>query len=123
MIMSQTARLLILSRAKAMVLVGDVPPNLTEFQHSGLTCRKILQVILLHGPPGTGKTLTAESVAEYSKRPLYRLTSGDIGTNPEDVEKSLEHIFYLGNTWKPGQFFILILLLLDSPPSSLGKDT
>ncbi|ROV96210.1 hypothetical protein VSDG_04992 [Cytospora chrysosperma] len=37
---------------------------------------------------------------EFSNRPLYRLNSGDIGTDPEMVEKSLEHIFYLGNTWK-----------------------
>lgn len=66
-----------------------------------LTLRNLI-VILLHGPPGTGKTLTAESVAEFSKRPLYRLTSGDIGTDPEMVEKSLEHIFYLGSIWKAG---------------------
>ncbi|KAL9564302.1 hypothetical protein ACKAV7_011493 [Fusarium commune] len=37
--------------------------------------------------PGTGKTLTAESVAEIAKRPLYRVTCGDIGTKAEDVEK------------------------------------
>lgn len=60
-------------------------------------------VILLHGGPGTGKTLTAESVAELAQRPLYRLTCGDIGTQSEVVEKSLEHIFYLGSTWKAGK--------------------
>lgn len=60
-------------------------------------------VILLHGGPGTGKTLTAESVAELTNRPLYRLTCGDIGTDPETVEKSLEHIFYLGSIWKAGE--------------------
>lgn len=44
-------------------------------------------LILLHGGPGTGKTLTAESIAETQERPLYRITCGDIGVNPVDVEK------------------------------------
>jgi hypothetical protein len=56
-------------------------------------------IVLLHGGPGTGKTLTAESVAEYAKKPLYRITCGDIGTNPEDVEKYLASVLYLGKTW------------------------
>ncbi|KAK2757815.1 ATPase [Colletotrichum kahawae] len=43
--------------------------------------------ILLHGGPGTGKTLTAESVAEVARRPLYRVTCGDIGTRADEVEK------------------------------------
>ncbi|KAL6825124.1 AAA family ATPase [Trichoderma camerunense] len=56
-------------------------------------------IMLLHGGPGTGKTLTAESVAEIAKRPLYPVTCGDIGTKPEDVEKYLESVLYLGKTW------------------------
>jgi len=44
-------------------------------------------LILLHGGPGTGKTLTAESIAETQERPLYRITCGDIGVHPVDVEK------------------------------------
>ena len=56
-------------------------------------------ILLLHGGPGTGKTLTAESIAEYAKRPLYRVTCGDIGTDPEGVEKYLESIFYIGTLW------------------------
>jgi SpoVK/Ycf46/Vps4 family AAA+-type ATPase len=57
-------------------------------------------IILLHGGPGTGKTLTAESVAELTNKPLYRVTCGDIGTNPEDVEKYLESVLYIGAIWK-----------------------
>jgi hypothetical protein len=34
-------------------------------------------VCVLHGPPGVGKTLTAETVAEFVKRPLYMVSSGD----------------------------------------------
>lgn len=56
-------------------------------------------VILFHGGPGTGKTLTAESVAEYAKKPLYRVTCGDIGTRPEEVEKYLKFALHLGKQW------------------------
>lgn len=56
-------------------------------------------IMLLHGGPGTGKTFTAETVAEFAERPLYRVTCGDIGTKPEDVERYLESVLYLGKTW------------------------
>ncbi|KAF6808226.1 hypothetical protein CPLU01_15696 [Colletotrichum plurivorum] len=56
-------------------------------------------ILLLHGSPGTGKTFTAESVAEVAKKPLYPVTCGDIGTEPEAVEKYLESVFYLGKLW------------------------
>ncbi|KAJ5773368.1 hypothetical protein N7457_008264 [Penicillium paradoxum] len=56
-------------------------------------------ILLLHGGPGTGKTLTAESVAERAERPLYRVTCGDVGTKPEEVEKYLESVLHLGKIW------------------------
>ncbi|KAI0551615.1 hypothetical protein F4679DRAFT_538581 [Xylaria curta] len=56
-------------------------------------------ILLLHGPPGTGKTLTAESVAEHAKKPLYRVTCGDIGTRPEAVEQYLKKVLRLGKSW------------------------
>jgi SpoVK/Ycf46/Vps4 family AAA+-type ATPase len=56
-------------------------------------------IIMLHGGPGTGKTLTAESVAELAEKPLYRVTCGDIGTDPEGVEKYLESVLYIGTIW------------------------
>jgi len=56
-------------------------------------------IILLHGGPGTGKTYTAESVADYAQKPLYRVTCGDIGTKPLEVEKYLEKVLRLGQIW------------------------
>ncbi len=56
-------------------------------------------VMLLHGSPGTGKTFTAESVAEIAKKPLYSVTCGDIGTEPEVVEQYLASVFNLGKIW------------------------
>jgi hypothetical protein len=56
-------------------------------------------IILLHGGPGTGKTYTAESVADYARKPLYRVTCGDIGTKPVEVERYLETVLRLGRIW------------------------
>ena len=36
-------------------------------------------VMVLHGAPGVGKTLTAECIAEFTRRPLYVISSGDLG--------------------------------------------
>ncbi|KAL8711945.1 MAG: hypothetical protein Q9220_003641 [cf. Caloplaca sp. 1 TL-2023] len=63
-------------------------------------------IILLHGGPGTGKTLTGETVAEIAEMPLYRVTCGDMGTTPPEVEKYMAAVMYLGTTWN-------CILLLD----------
>jgi AAA+ superfamily predicted ATPase len=69
------------------------PMDVIEGKGNGL-------ILLLHGGPGTGKTLTAESVAELTHRPLYRVTCGDIGTNADDVEDYLESALHLGKVWR-----------------------
>ncbi|KAL2682746.1 hypothetical protein Neosp_007201 [[Neocosmospora] mangrovei] len=56
-------------------------------------------LVLLHGGPGTGKTLTAESIAEEQERPLYRVTCGDIGTEPKEVEQYLGDVLEIGRAW------------------------
>ncbi|KAL9080406.1 MAG: hypothetical protein Q9157_000791 [Trypethelium eluteriae] len=57
------------------------------------------QVFLLHGPPGTGKTLTAESVAEFTKRPLLSITTADLGDDPIQLERNLLTFFRDANDW------------------------
>ncbi|KAJ8105713.1 hypothetical protein ONZ43_g7315 [Nemania bipapillata] len=57
------------------------------------------QIFLLHGPPGTGKTLTAESVAEYTKRPLLSITAADLGHEPIMLEKNLLKFFKDATSW------------------------
>ncbi|KAH6681776.1 P-loop containing nucleoside triphosphate hydrolase protein [Halenospora varia] len=71
-------------------------------------------VIRLRGAPGTGKTLTAESIAEFSRRPLYRVIVRDIGTSPEEVEKYLETVLTLGKLWD-------CVILLDEADSFLER--
>ncbi|OTA66665.1 P-loop containing nucleoside triphosphate hydrolase protein [Hypoxylon sp. EC38] len=57
-------------------------------------------VCVLHGPPGVGKTLTAECVAEYVKRPLYMVSSGDLGVSSGHLDLNLTRIMDLASTWK-----------------------
>jgi SpoVK/Ycf46/Vps4 family AAA+-type ATPase len=56
-------------------------------------------IILLHGEPGVGKTSTAECIAQYTRRPLFQVTCGDIGQTAEDVERRLENHFQLAHKW------------------------
>ncbi|KAI4149468.1 MAG: hypothetical protein LQ340_004613 [Diploschistes diacapsis] len=66
-------------------------------------------IVVLHGPPGVGKTLTAESVAEYTQKPLYQINVGDItggdadnspfGYKHSPSRASIEHIFKRASRW------------------------
>ncbi|KAG1732891.1 P-loop containing nucleoside triphosphate hydrolase protein [Suillus paluster] len=55
---------------------------------------------LLAGPPGCGKTLTAEAVAEVTRRPLYYVSAGELGTDAKAVDKALIQILELAQKWK-----------------------
>lgn len=57
------------------------------------------KIYLLSGPAGCGKTMTAESVAEYLKKPLYFVSVGELGLNPGQLEKSLEKIMDIIIRW------------------------
>lgn len=54
---------------------------------------------LLSGNPGVGKTLTAEVISEVTKRPLYMLSAGELGTNVEAVEKKLDMVLEVTRQW------------------------
>ncbi|CCM02989.1 uncharacterized protein FIBRA_05104 [Fibroporia radiculosa] len=69
---------------------------------------------LLAGSPGCGKTLTAEAVAEITRRPLYCISAGELGTDAESVDKALIQILELAHTWKA-------VLLLDEADVFLYK--
>lgn len=62
-------------------------------------------IILLHGPPGSGKTSTAETIAASTRRPLYSITCGDLGTDIRDVELSLR-----GHTERAHRWGCVLLL-------------
>ncbi|KAK8054212.1 P-loop containing nucleoside triphosphate hydrolase protein [Apiospora saccharicola] len=57
-------------------------------------------VCVLHGPPGVGKTLTAECVAEFVQRPLYMVSSGDLGIDASNLDRSLARIMRMTSTWR-----------------------
>ncbi|KXX74376.1 ATP-dependent zinc metalloprotease YME1, partial [Madurella mycetomatis] len=71
---------------------------------------------LLAGPPGVGKTLTAEAVAETVQRPLYMLSSGELGSDPDSIDQRLQTVFRLAQTWKA-------VLLLDEADVFMAKRT
>jgi len=56
-------------------------------------------ILVLYGPPGVGKTLTAECVAEFSRRPLYTVSSGDLGTTASTLDPRLSRTLDLASTW------------------------
>lgn len=69
---------------------------------------------LLAGPPGVGKTLTAEVMAEIAHRPLYMISSGELGEKSSTVQEKLEAILELAETWNA-------VLLLDEADVFLAK--
>ncbi len=56
-------------------------------------------VILASGNPGVGKTLTAEVYAEQTRRPLYVLELGELGTDVAQVEANLNRVFTRVARW------------------------
>lgn len=57
------------------------------------------KIFLLYGAPGVGKTMTAESVSEFLRKPLYFVSVGELGVNPEQLETSLDNVMKIANSW------------------------
>ncbi|KAI0199932.1 P-loop containing nucleoside triphosphate hydrolase protein [Astrocystis sublimbata] len=73
-------------------------------------------IISLEGAPGSGKTLTAESMAEVTKKPLYAISTSELGTEARRAEKSLRDIFRRTQKWNA-------VVLLDEADLFLTKRT
>ncbi|KAF2731925.1 P-loop containing nucleoside triphosphate hydrolase protein [Polyplosphaeria fusca] len=56
-------------------------------------------VLLFAGAPGLGKTLTAEVVAEQNRKPLYSITSGELGVDPSGGDTRMRRIFDRAKAW------------------------
>lgn len=69
---------------------------------------------LLSGGPGVGKTLTAEAVAEVSRRPLYPISAGELGTSVDTVDKKLKVVLDITHRWS-------CVLLIDEADVFLRK--
>jgi hypothetical protein len=78
---------------------------MTLVKHNGKSFADIIDgkgggcIFMLHGEPGQGKTLTAEAVAEILHRPLYSVSIGELGTNPDQLEKRLREILDIASVW------------------------
>lgn len=60
--------------------------------------------------------MTAEAVAEYTKRPLFIVTSGELGSQPGEMEAELQRVLDLAKTFRA-------VLLLDEADVFLEQRT
>lgn len=56
-------------------------------------------VLLLHGKSGVGKTLTAEIIADITRRPLYKLSCGELTLDTTRAEIILQRVAKLCENW------------------------
>lgn len=81
------------SRRKVETDADEEFDDIVKGKGQGLVC-------VLHGPPGVGKTLTAECVAEYVQRPLFMVSSGDLGVTSTQLDAELTKIMDMTSAWR-----------------------
>ena len=69
---------------------------------------------LLMGAPGLGKSLTAEAIAETARKPLYMMSSGELGEHVTAISNNLASVLELTTTWKA-------VLLIDEADVFMAK--
>ena len=92
LVMQEDRRMLIHGLVKAHKQDEETFDDFVQGKGRGLVC-------LLAGPPGVGKTLTAEVVAETTHRPLYVVSSGELGMNADTVDRQLVMILEITRRW------------------------
>jgi SpoVK/Ycf46/Vps4 family AAA+-type ATPase len=92
LVLDKQTKMLVYSLVKQHSSKGDGFDDIIAGKGKGL-------IGLFSGPPGCGKTLTAEAVAEITKRPLYSVSAGDLGTDSLSVDKKLSQILEQAHKW------------------------
>ncbi|KZF18974.1 P-loop containing nucleoside triphosphate hydrolase protein [Xylona heveae TC161] len=92
LVIDSRRRRIIHSLVKSYRSEGNVFDDIVQDKGKGF-------IALLSGNPGVGKTLTAEVVSEVTKRPLYMVSAGELGTTPEDVDMHLEMVLEITRRW------------------------
>ncbi|OJD32237.1 p-loop containing nucleoside triphosphate hydrolase protein [Diplodia corticola] len=57
-------------------------------------------IALLHGTPGSGKTLTAELVAEQTRRPLLKISTGELGSYGTRIAMEMQGLLTYASIWR-----------------------
>lgn len=92
LVMKEERRRLIHGLVKAHRQDESSFDDIVQDKGRGLVC-------LLAGSPGVGKTLTAEVVAETTRRPLYMVSTGELGIDADVVDRRLDTILEITRRW------------------------
>lgn len=116
LVMKEDRRRLIHGLVKAHKQDGETFDDFVQGKGRGLVC-------LLAGPPGVGKTLTAEVVAETTRRPLYVVSTGELGIDADVVDRRLVMILEITRRWGCVLLIDEADVFLSERGQNLEKDT
>ena len=116
LVMKEERRRLIHGLVKAHRQDEETFDDFVQNKGQGLVC-------LLAGPPGVGKTLTAEVVAETTHRPLYVVSTGELGVSADAVDRQLVTILEITRRWGCVLLIDEADVFLSERGQNLEKDT